>query len=75
MRKKAIKSRPVSRSKAFANRHVERSSWLWRRSASARPISDVHRYCSAASTTRSKVSAARVSHSPRSFAFQSTKRV
>ena len=75
MRKKAINSRPVSRSNAPANRHVDRSSWVCRRSASARPISDVHRYCSAASTTSSTVSAARVSHSPRSFAFQSTTRV
>ena len=75
MRKKAISSRPVSRSNAPPNRHVDRSSWVWRRSASARPISDVHRYCSAASTTSSTVSAARVSHSPRSFTFQSTTRV
>ena len=75
MRKKAPRSRPVSRSNALANRHVERSSWVWRRSASARPSSEVQRYCSAASTTSSTVSTARVSHSPRSFAFQVTRRV
>ena len=75
MRKKATRSWPISRSNAPANRHAERSSWAWRRSASARPISEVHRYCSTASTTSSTVSAARVSHSPRSLAFQPTMRV
>ena len=63
--KNAIAARASSRSSASAKRRAERWSSAWRRSAAARPISCVQRYCRTPSTPTSSASTARISQGPR----------